>query len=230
MTETQITNADGAVVPALDAGTLRSRYDAIVDGDTGDRSRHVRPEDLVAQRSQGHDLIERLSTEGVDVTDVARNTYGDIEFTMRDGFIRQLLGLDGFETQARSRKGQRYRAKGSTKDPAEILRTYIDVIVPEAAEVTRIEDEKDRQDEERNNAMKADDDAIIALYEGLSEEMRAGFKALLGYVALAERRNNRGFHMSGPPIANMLLMNLERTEKGGLPEFDPRHAGRGFHW
>lgn len=230
MTDTQTTSTDAPIAEALDTATLIARYDAIIDEGVGKYGRHVRPEDRVTQRSMGHDLIARIASEGLEVTAIDRDPYDRVDFTMRSGVIRQMVGDDGFEVQPRTRKGQLYKVMGSAVDAEGIVRMYVDEVVPEAIVATRLEEDDDRKRRERTDALKAEDDAIIAAYEGLPEEMRKGFKAMLGYVALMERRNNRGFHGGGPPIANMLLMNIDRAESGGMPDFDPSHAGRAFHW
>jgi hypothetical protein len=220
-----------APAEALTTEALRERYDELIDKGFSTRTRHVRPEEVVTQRSKGHELITRLDMEGLEVVAVERDDYDRVEFTLRDGVIRQHVGLDGFETQAVSRKGQFHRV-GAKKDadPVQVVRLYVDEVVPEAVVANRIEEDEARKRRERDDALKAEDDAIIAAYEGLPADMRTGLKALIAYVALMERRSNRGFQGGGPPIANMLLMNLERAERGAMPEFDPRNAGRAFHW
>lgn len=230
MTDTQTTSTEAPIAEALDTATLIAWYDAIIDEGVGEYGRHVRPEERVTQRSMGHDLIARIASGGLEVTAIKSDPYDRVDFTMRNGVIRQLVGDEGFEAQPRTRKGQLYKVMGRAEDAEGIVRIYVEEVVPEAIVATRIEDEEDRKRQERTDALKAEEDAVIAAYEALPEEMRAGFKAMLAYVALVERRSNNGFHRGGPPIANMLLMNIERTESHGMPEFDPRHAGRGFHW
>ena len=225
------TNMDTSTTEALDAKTLRERYDAIIDSGFSTRSRHVKPEEFVTQRSKGHELITRIGMEGLDVIAIDRDVYDRVEFRLRDGVIRQQVGIDGFEAQAVSRKGQFYKVGAkTTADPVEIVSIYVNDVLPQAVVANRVEEDEARRRQERDDALKADEDAIIAAYEGLPEEMRAGCKAMLAYIALAERRSNQRFHGGGPPIANMLLMNLERAEKGDMPDFDPRTAGRGFRW
>jgi hypothetical protein len=223
------TEARDDVVSVMHRDHAAHRYDVIVDSAL-QTLKGVRPEDVVTQRARGHELLAVLAEYSIDVIGVEMETRGAILFTLRRGIIVQYPGLDGFKVIGLSKGGSHLPIPGNPEtDPRDVLKRYLEEGVAEATIADKLEDEEARRRQERTDELRAGDDRIIAAYESLPAEMRDGFRAMLEYLALSERRSAAGFHMGGPPVANMLLRTLDRTERSGMPEFNER-AGTSFRW
>lgn len=209
---------------------LLRQYDALIDIVPRHVYRAFKPEDLIVQRAKGHELLEILATVGIEVVDIVRDAYDTVNFDLAHGSIKQHVGTGGFDVVARTGAGRLVSIHGpEIHEPGDAMRRYADEAVPEATVGTRVEQREAAERQAVIDKRRAEEDAIVAAYEGLPTEMRDGLKAMIAYLALAERRSNQGFHKMGPPLANMLLWQLQGAEKG-LPAFDEKRDGSTFHW
>lgn len=185
-------------------------------------------------------LILGLTIRGVDILQVQpgdkpgtiRIITPDASFVQKDdGTMRAYSRIDG---DPHEWVGE------PTHDVETMIKTYFDEVLPsiEVEKALRASREKERREAaDRRRTRDAD---IVAAYEALPVEMREGFRTMIAYIALGERRSGswdeRGHHdgphmhfMGGPfggpfghmkhmpPIATMLLHKLDMLEKEEKP-------------